>query len=538
MIPAEDTAAEPDLRSYLNVLNRRKWVVALVTVLCVAAALGFSLLQSNKYTATAEVLLQPPGSSNALNSASAGAVSLTPTDLQTAIQIMTSAPIQAAVTKRLGSPAPKVSITEVGQTNVVDISYTDPSPSRAAAVANDYGQAYVTYEQTQLVDNMLAAASQIQTRINSLNQQISSLEASGSSPSSPQVQDILTQQASFKDQLAQLQVNTALANGGASVVTPAVAPASPSSPRPKRDAAIAVAVGLILGVGIAFLLEYLDDSIRHQDDLRRLVPDLPVLVAVPNVGDWKNAKSAYLVTRKAPKSPASEAYRSLRTSLQFMALDKPMRLLQVTSPLPGEGKTTTLANLAVMMAETGDRVLVVCCDLRRPRLYQFFGLENQVGLTTVLLGQATLDQAIQRVPDLPNLSVLAPGVVPPNPSELLVSDRTAELFQELGRRFDRVLIDSAPVLPVTDASVLSGRVDGTLLVTRAGKTSRHSVTRALDNLAQVRAPVIGLVLNGESAESGYGYSYRYAYYGRGGAEGNGSTGNRLPSPVSTPQSFD
>ncbi|MHB1854293.1 MAG: Wzz/FepE/Etk N-terminal domain-containing protein, partial [Acidimicrobiales bacterium] len=427
VIPAEDAAAEPDLRSYLNVLNRRKWVVGLVTVLCVAAALGFSLLQTNKYTATAEVLLQPAGSSNALNSAAQA--DLTPTDIQTAIQIMTSAPVQAAVTRKLGSPAPKVTVSEVGQTNVVDIAYTDPSPTRAARVANDYGQAYVTYEQTQVVDNMLAAASQIQTRINSLNQQIATLEAAGSSPSSPQVQDILTQQASFKDQLAQLQVNTALANGGAQVVTPAVAPTSPSSPRPKRDAAIAVAVGLILGVGIAFLLEYLDDSIRHQDDLRRLVPDLPVLVAVPNVGEWKNAKSTYLVTRKAPKSPASEAYRSLRTSLQFMALDRPMRLLQITSPLPGEGKTTTLANLAVMMAETGDRVLVVCCDLRRPRLYQFFGLDNQVGLTSVLLGQATLDQAIQPVPDLPNLSVLAPGVVPPNPSELLVSDRTAELFQ-------------------------------------------------------------------------------------------------------------
>ena len=512
VIQPEELAAEPDLRNYLRILRRRKRIVVLVTVLFVAGGLAYSLAQHDRYTGTAEVLLEVPGAPNALNAGS-GQGALTPTDVLTEIQIITSAPVKAAVSRKLGGAAPSVSVTEVGQTNVVDISATALAPIRAAAIANDYARAYINYTQTQVVDSLLATANQIQIRVNSLASQVASLEATGSRPASPQVQALLTQEASFNAQLSQLQVNTALANGGAQLVTPAVPPSSPSSPRPERNALLALVLGLVLGIVLAFLLEHLDDSVRNEDDLRRVVPDLPVLVVVPAVVEWKDHRSTLLVTMTSPKSPASEAYRSLRTSLQFITLDRPIRCLQVTSPAAGEGKTTSLANLGVMMAQGGDRVVLIDGDLRRPRLHRFFGLENQIGFTSVLLGEVTLDEALQPVPDVLNLTVIASGIIPPNPSELLIGSRTSKLLEELRSRFDTVLIDSPPVLPVTDAVLLSGQVEATLVVIQAAQTSRHSITRALDSLGQVRAPVVGLVLNGETAQGGYGYSFRYSYYG-------------------------
>jgi capsular exopolysaccharide synthesis family protein len=508
--PPEELRHGSDLRSYWQVLRRRKWTLALVTLLCVAGAVGYALAQQDKYTASAEVLLQAPGSGAP---DTGGNQSARPPDVQTEMRIVTSTQVRTAVSKKLGAPSPSISVSPIGQTNLIDISYTNASPRSAALVSNEYAQAYIDYKRTQVVDNLLAAADQVQSRINALDGQVATLERAGSKSSSPEVQAVLTQEITFKMQLAQLQVNGALANGGAQLVTPAVAPSRPSSPRPKRNGTLGLGVGLIFGVGAAFLREYLDDRVRHEDDLRCLVPDLPVLASIPDMEAWKKKESPYLVTLSLPNSAVAEAYRGLRTSLQFIGLDKSIRTVQVTSPLTGEGKTTTLANLAVMMAQAGERVVVVCCDLRRPRLNRFFGVDDKVGFTTLLLDGVSVDQALQPVADVPNLSVIASGAIPPNPSELLGGPRTAQVLQDLRERFDIVLIDSPPILPVTDATVLSGRVDATLLVVRALNTTHHGITKALDTLAQVRAPVVGIVLNGEVSDTrGLGKSYRYAYY--------------------------
>src|SRR5215213_1650129 len=200
-----------------------------------------------------------------------------------------------------------------------------------------------------------------------------------------------------------------------------------------------------------------------------------------------------------------------------MGLDQPMRTIQVTSANPQEGKTTTLANLAVALARSGSTVAIVCCDLRRPRVHEFFGLNNDVGFTSVLLGKVGLAGAMQEVPDQARLSLLASGPLPPNPSELLSSRRTVEVLGSLQAEYDIVLIDAPPVLPVTDALVLSGRVDATLLVAVAGATTRKEGARAVELLRQVDAPLVGAVLNGVDSEGSYGYayqSYRYEPVGR------------------------
>jgi non-specific protein-tyrosine kinase len=214
---------------------------------------------------------------------------------------------------------------------------------------------------------------------------------------------------------------------------------------------------------------------------------------------------------EAPTSSASEAYRSLRTAIGFIGLDKPLRVIQVTSPSAAEGKTTTIANLAVALANVGKKVVVVDCDLRRPRIHTFFGIPNEVGFTSVLLGEVPLANAAQAV-GRRHLMLLASGQLPPNPSELLSSTRTAQVLATLQAEADVVLVDSPPVLPVTDSAVLSAHVDATLLVIRAGVTTRRQLTRAVEVLEQVAAPLVGTVLNGVTADEGYGYTYNYGYY--------------------------
>ena len=213
-----------------------------------------------------------------------------------------------------------------------------------------------------------------------------------------------------------------------------------------------------------------------------------------------------------PTSPAAEAYRPLRTSVQFARQAHPLRTVLVTSPKAAEGKTSTVANLGAEFAQGGERGVLVSCDLRRPRLGQFFDVDERTGLTTVLLGQQPLEQALHPVRGYDCLWLLGAGQVPSNPAELLNGPHGRELFETLRENFDLVLVDSPPVLPVTDAIVLSQYADGTLLVVAAGQTRRAELQRAAERFSQAKAPLTGIVLNEVNKLSGYGYGYGYGAY--------------------------
>jgi len=198
-----------------------------------------------------------------------------------------------------------------------------------------------------------------------------------------------------------------------------------------------------------------------------------------------------------------------------------MRTIQITSPVAGDGKTTTVANLAVVLARAGQRVTILSCDLRRPRIHEYFGLPNSVGFTSVLLGEVSLSAALQQVPDENGITLVASGPLPPNPSEILSSRRTAEVIKALQTQCDTVLVDCPPVLPVTDAAVLSSQVDGTVVVVNAGVTTGKQLTRSIELLRQVQAPLVGVVLNGEPRDDAYDNRYGYTYTTHPGAR-NGS----------------
>jgi capsular exopolysaccharide synthesis family protein len=316
--------------------------------------------------------------------------------------------------------------------------------------------------------------------------------------------------------------------GGVEFVTPAQPPSSPSAPKPIQDGALGLTAGLILGLAWAFVRESFDDALTSKEATEQLSGS-PVLAMVPMVASWKRREQPLVVSISQPLSPAAEAYRSLRTSLQFIRQERELRTILVTSPAATEGKTSTIANLGAVFAHAGERVLLVSCDLRRPRLGKFFGLAEQAGLTSVLMGRGQLAAAVQRVND--TMWLLGSGPVPPNPAELLSGSQTRQLFAALRADFDLVLIDSPPVLPVTDAAVLSNYVDGTLLVVAAGQTKRVELQRAAEKLAQVNAPVVGIVLNEVTRQSGYGYGYGNGYgYGYAAAEADVPLA-RVPIPA-------
>ena len=504
----------PTLRSYIALVRRRKWWVAAAALLGLGASLGLSLKEAKQYAATAQILVQSPGSTGF---GLAPAV-VTPIQVQTDLQLITSAPVQQAVVRKLGFRR-SVTATEVAQTNVIGVTAISPSPSGAALIANTYASAFVAEQQNAALVNSASVEDRLRGQISSLNHQVKSLGKTGSAGAEQSA--LLNQVAVLRAQLAQMQVSGAASSTvGLEIVTPAVAPAAPSSPKPVQDGALGLAAGLVLGLAFAFARDSLDDTLSSKDAAEQL-GGTPVLAMVPMVAAWKKRSQPMVVSVARPLSPAAEAYRSLRTSLQFARQDRPLRTLVVTSPAAAEGKTSTVANLGAMFAQAGERVVLVSCDLRRPRLAQFFGLDEKTGLTTVLLGEKSLADVIQPVTGHPTLWLLGAGPVPANPAELLNGPVAREIFAALRAEFDIVLIDSPPVLPVTDASLLSKDADGVLLVVASGQTKRVQLCRAAEKLAQVNAPVVGTVLNEVTRQSGYGYGpgagnghgYGYGYGG-------------------------
>jgi tyrosine-protein kinase Etk/Wzc len=272
-------------------------------------------------------------------------------------------------------------------------------------------------------------------------------------------------------------------------------------------------VGLLLGVGGAFFLEYLDQTIKSTQDVDRVL-GTPVLGMVPldaklgpRGSDGRRPIS--VITVLEGDDPAAEAYRTLRTNVTFVGAERPVQLLAVTSPGPGEGKSTTAANLAVALALGGHKTLLIDADLRRPLLHRAFGLVHEPGLTDVLIGRATAREAVR--PDvIERLDVLPAGSSPPNPSELLGSDAMHALVAEVRQTYDYIVMDTPPVLPVTDATVISTVADATILAVRSGETEEASATRALDQLKRVNARIAGVVLNGVDARRDRHYAY-YKY---------------------------
>jgi len=528
---------ELELRYYLSVLWRRKLIMLGMVVLCVGGALAYTAPQEPTYRASADVLLQGTVSETILEPDGSAGQSSDRSRVETEMEVMGSRSIEAAVTEALGH-RPRVSIKQLGGTDIVTVQATSTDPDVAAHDVQVYAETYVELRRLSRIDELLKATTQVQARIDEIRVQLDELQAPLLALDAEIVEtesitdrDLLTEQRgaladrvagqlgalqsrmlTYAENLDQLQVASNLTeSGGAQVVSDATVPGKPFSPKPGRNVAAALALGLVLGLVGAFVRDHFDDSISSANDLEGATGNVSVLALVPMVKAWTKQKEAQLISLTAPHSPAAEAYRSLRASLDFLALQSDIGIVQMTSSVPGEGKSTSLSNLGVALARAGRRVVIVDCDLRRPRIHSFFGLDNAVGLSSVVHGEVTLAEAIQRVPSEPHLSILSSGGRPPNPAELLSHPRVAEIFNALKNEVDFVLVDSPPVLPVADAVIVAGLVDAIVLVAKAGSTSRRTATRAFEVLIQVHAPIVGTLLNQAETASRYGYRYGYTY---------------------------
>jgi tyrosine-protein kinase Etk/Wzc len=339
----------------------------------------------------------------------------------------------------------------------------------------------------------------------------------------------------LQNRLQEARILEAVDDASVRIVDPAILPTQAVRPRTVLNLILALILGGMLGVGVAFTREYMDETVHTREDVSHAARGAPVLGMIPRIRQaTTNVRGAgvaapgelgaRLVAGRDLRNPVSEAYRSLRTNLTFANPDRPPKTIVFTSPLPRDGKSTSAANLAITLAQQGISTLLVDADLRRGVLHNVFGVEREPGLTTILTGQSPVDGGIRRL-DLGEsgaLDFLPSGAYPPNPAEILGSERMRGLLEELEERYDLVLIDSTPLTVVTDAAVLGTKADGVILVARANATEKGALTYAVEQLDNVRAPVLGCVLNDvdfrrdsryDSSYGKYGYYYAY-YYGR------------------------
>lgn len=330
----------------------------------------------------------------------------------------------------------------------------------------------------------------------------------------------------------ELDLSSLLKTNNIRILEQATPPSGPVRPRPLVNLFIALALGLFSGMGLALLLDTLDQSVRGPRDLAALGLDcLGVISRIP--AGMGSARDRFVAD--APQSVLSEQLRTVRTNMLFMRPDNPQRRIVITSAFPQEGKTTTLINLGITLAQAGGRILLVDSDMRRPRLHKSFAIDNGVGLSSIIAGTCELDAAVQKT-DVDNLFVLPCGPLPPNPAELLHTRRFQQLIAEVGAKFDRILFDSPPAGVVTDAIILSNELDGTLFVVKAHKTEKPAVERALHALREAGAKMIGAVLNNLSSARdrsyyGDGY-YQYGSYAQAGGAARSGQREKTASPTS------
>jgi polysaccharide biosynthesis transport protein len=333
--------------------------------------------------------------------------------------------------------------------------------------------------------------------------------------------------------LKEAGISAGLRSSNIRVVDPAMVPTSPARPAKTRNIALSFVIGLVGGIGLALLREYMDNTIKSPDDIETLAR-LPSLAVVPAFAESNGNRSRVsllkghssnghdkrieLVAQHLPKSQMSEAFRALRTALLLSQADHPPQVILVTSALPREGKTTAAANLAVTLAQLGDRTLLIDADLRKPGVGRLLNLGSgkYAGLSSYLAGVSSLDLVTIQHPAIPNLSAIPTGPLPPNPADLLSSHKLTEAIAELRTKFKFIVIDSPPIMAATDAVILSVKADGVLLVVRSGETPKEAFTRTRDLLLSVKCHLLGVVLNAvDSSAPDYYYSYRYYPYSQG-----------------------
>ncbi len=513
-----------ELRDYLHVIRARRWVIIQAVLIVTVTALVASLLQAPTYEGEAKVLITERDTGSALLGSAITEFSGAPErGLQTQVQLMQVRPIAQETVRVLGLQTKpdalleRVSVSAVGQTNIVRIVATDGDPQMAVAIANQMAEGFVDWSKAARRESIALAVDEVETRLEDAQDQVLELgrriTAEGRTDElDAELSIVVGLYTTLAENLETLRIQQQLETGAGRVVSPAVVNETPVAPNPVRNGVLGLAVGLVFGLGMAFLYEYLDNTIKSTEEAEKLF-GAPVLGMIP-LEKFEKGEQRRLTIVQHPGSPAAEAYRVLRNSLDFINFEHDIKTLLVTSAAPGEGKSTVAANLAASLAQAGKKVALVSCDFRRPTTETFFGVQNMIGLSDVLLGAHSMKAALQRPGD-EHLLVMTSGKMPPNPSELLGSQKMKDLLAELGEWADWIILDTPPLLAVADPAAVARWADGALIITRAGVSTREAAVKGVEMLEKVGSRVLGSVvwgLEGGSASAGYYAGYYGDYY--------------------------
>lgn len=532
------------LRGLVNVLWRRKWIIIAAVVVITSAVSGaVFLFRTPEYRASTELLQRRSGLDKVMLGSDVFQESGAQPDreIQTAAELVKSPEVVGAVNlelaDRLGGrdAASLIEVKPVNKTDILRITATDPDPQLAADLANSFAREYIGWQQGVDKDVLVQARLPIEA-------QVASIPADQRESATYQV---------LADKLETLKLVEAMQVGNVQIVKGAITPSRPATPNLPQTTLVTFVISLFLGVGLAFTLEHFDTRIRNMDEVTMNIRE-PVLGVIP----FDPGQNGTPVTIARPGSPGAEAYRLLKTNLSYIEPDREIRTVMITSVGPLEGKTITTANLAVTMARAGQRVTILEADLRRPKLPEYLGLENSQGITNAIVGRLSLREVLQvidvkektlsqlsarkegrRRPKPVDTGLLAgnmdavsyngvkpiycatAGPTPPNPGEIVSSERFDALIEEARQYSDFVLIDTPPIGAVGDAASLASRVDGVIMVVRLSHTRKAGFEVIHDFARSIPCGILGLVITNARASSG-GY-YRYGGYYAGGYYNDG-----------------
>src|SRR3954447_18706708 len=510
VITTEDEKADPGstFHGLLSALRRRAWVIVLCMVLAPTAAYAISKSQTKEYTAKAQLLFKQSDLAQQLSGNTPAVPQQTGdfnVEQSTNVRLITLKRVANATAKQLGGGlagsdvAGKITVDANGDSNLVGVNATDTDPKAAARLANAFAVQYIAFRKASDRATALQARKLLQAQVKAL-------------PQSQQTQS----NADFrnlKQQVASLTTLAALQTGNAELVQPADAPSAPSSPKTKRNTMLGVLIGLLVGLLLAFVLELLDRRLNDPQEIEELYER-------PTLGPIPTSPALAKVTYDAPELKARDrdAFRMLRANLRYFNVDRNVGSVLITSAAAGDGKTTVAWNLAAAAAESGIRTLLLEADLRSPRLVQQYNVPAHQGLSDVLSGQAQPGDVVHQVlvsnrtnghAPMP-LDVIPAGRIPPNPTDLIESEMMHRLIRGAERHYDLVVVDSPPAAVVSDAIPLILQVSGLIVVTRLGVSTRDEAVHLRSQLRNLRAPVLGIVVNGVSEKRSY-YSFGYGY---------------------------
>ena len=507
-----------EIAEYIALLRRWLWLMVLGALVAGSAAYFWNQSQEPVYRATA-ILLITEGTANDRTS-----IQLSEELAQSYIKRLTNYEMLQQVITNLGadlspeSLGGRVMVTRINDSQLISLSVELTDPALAAALANEIPAVFAARNMTQQLARFADSKTNLAGELTRIQEELTTAEAAltqaeNAAASQTEIDRLTDNAVRVRESYARLlqsyedlRIAEASSLNNILIDEHARTPTVPISPRVWSNTILATVVGGILMAGIAFMVEYLDDTVKDPEMIEQEL-GLSTMGFIPKFA-YKDIRET-LIMATQPRSPIAEAYRQIRTNIQYIGINRELKKLLITSSNASEGKTVTAANIAIALAQAGNRVILVDTDMRRPNLHRLFGVSNSCGITNVLLEIKEETTACLQITTIPNLRLLTSGPLPPNPAELLGSSRMAEVIEWLAGQADFVVFDSPPILAVTDSVLLSQMVDATLLVAHAGKTAFQALAVASKRILDVDGHLAGVLLNQVNQKRSYGYTYYY-----------------------------